>query len=279
MGSIEKENSGELNTVLTFNTDKVDSLNNSNKKEYEVGFVITGFGPFKNVPLNPSQMLIEMIEENKSQLQFELQQEFNSVLVQNIIFKTCAKSVESELFKIHSELDIKGSSNNDEYVCKNLIYIHIGVHNASNKFNLEKQAYNEADFGCADESGFQPRKCAIESTNEKCRKGSILRTDLDLVTLSKSLSSNGVQFPVQISSDPGRFVCNYTYYKSLSYSNQLRRQISVNSPQIHVLFLHIPPIHSIPITQQYHFLKTLLQHLILLVTPQTSSKLHTLSYA
>ena len=76
------------------------------------------------------------------------------------------------------------------------------------RFRLESSAYNLADFRVADEDGWQPHD---EPITARRPAGSRLRTALDLGALRHTLRRHGVE----VSCDPGRFVCNYTYYLSL----------------------------------------------------------------
>ena len=48
--------------------------------------------------------------------------------------------------------------------------------------------------------------------------------------------------PVIVSTDPGRFVCNYTYYYSLTKTQ--------HDEQVYSLFVHVPPFSVVPQEEQ-----------------------------
>jgi len=81
------------------------------------------------------------------------------------------------------------------------------------------------DFDVPDQRGDQPKNVSISSS-----KDSSLTTSLPLSAILAEQSPE----QVAISSNPGRFVCNYVYYKSLLH------QQSKGSP-LNSLFIHVPP--------------------------------------
>ena len=146
-----------------------------------------------------------------------------------------------------------------------------------------------ADFRCPDELGLNPvRKCI----NGKHALDWALRTDLDLEKVLASLQRGPPRFRVRLSSDPGRFLCNYIYYCTLSSCCALRHshtsesvtidsahgqvpckvqeldiaaknkadevQPSNTSVQCHSLFVHVPPFSAISHEEQLVFVKALL---------------------
>lgn len=74
---------------------------------------------------------------------------------------------------------------------------------------LENRAWNELDFTIPDVAGRQPRGEKIEQG-----AGAFLETSLDLAALRAALVAAGHE--VEISTDPGRYLCNRLYYAALS---------------------------------------------------------------
>ncbi len=74
-----------------------------------------------------------------------------------------------------------------------------------------------------------------------------LKSDLPIPTLCSKLRRLG--HSVSVSSDPGRFVCNFTYYHSLS---------SCVEEHERSIFVHCPPFESVPETRQLEFIRSLL---------------------
>ena len=83
-----------------------------------------------------------------------------------------------------------------------------------------------------------------------------LRTDIDLLTLLNEIPT---QFPVNISDDPGNYLCGYIYYKSLQRVHYLT---STGKKSGSVLFIHVPVIQSIPSDTVAQCLLHICNHLI-----------------
>jgi pyroglutamyl-peptidase len=128
----------------------------------------------------------------------------------------------------------------------NIILLHLGLRARASCVHIEQYAYNEATFGIPDEQGFQPLYECILSQPEY-RYGALLTTPFDAVACLQQLledylrSDNKINVAppsadtrmprhgddagpdddhyynqVQLSTDPGRFVCNYLYCYSLA---------------------------------------------------------------
>lgn len=76
------------------------------------------------------------------------------------------------------------------------------------RVRLESRAWNELDFAIPDVSGRQPRGERIEQD-----AGAFLETSLDLEALRSALVAAGHE--IEISTDPGRYLCNRLYYAGL----------------------------------------------------------------
>ena len=58
---------------------------------------------------------------------------------------------------------------------------------------------------------------------------------------------------VVVSTDPGRFVCNYTYCISLDKSATQNHVGDEEQTAYHSLFIHVPPFSVVPEDRQYDF--------------------------
>mmetsp|Transcript_15667 Transcript_15667/g.15795 ORF Transcript_15667/g.15795 Transcript_15667/m.15795 type:complete len:213 (-) Transcript_15667:282-920(-) len=183
--------------------------------------VLTGFGKFNGVEENPTSLIIKSLEEKKSLNQVDLT--IIDVSVEGVTrFHDCSVA-------------------NGE-----TITVHLGVNSHGKLFQLEQFAYNNMSFRVADESGFQPVDQAIDNNQPfDCR----IQTDFPLQTIVDSLTKEG--FPVEISLDPGRFVCNYVYYTSML--GKMSKSSSKN-----VVFVHVPPVDIIPLEDQIVFVEKLI---------------------
>lgn len=110
-----------------------------------------------------------------------------------------------------------------------ILNLHLGVSPGFN-YTLEKCGYNNKDFCIPDNLGYQPQNETICQTKELDEQ---IFTKLDLGDISFKLSQAG--HDVVISSDPGRYLCNYIFYCSL---DKLCSNENCTS-----LFIHFPPLY------------------------------------
>jgi pyroglutamyl-peptidase len=114
---------------------------------------------------------------------------------------------------------------------------------------------NEAHFACPDERGWMPNHQIIthnvKTSLSTTESASISR--LPLQEICKSLIDDSPAFAVVVSNDPGRFICNYMYYKSLEHTNDS------GCPRCHSLFVHVPMFSVCPKDVQLMLLTCLLQ--------------------
>ncbi len=102
-----------------------------------------------------------------------------------------------------------------------LAVVHVGVSGIASKLTLERQAHN-CSYRRNDVKGLCPSegKCVLESTED------VLKTAFDIDDLAKE-----VKIEVEVSDDPGRFLCDFVYYKSLW------------STRGKALFIHVPDLN------------------------------------
>ena len=101
------------------------------------------------------------------------------------------------------------------------------------------------DFRCADESGYTPQKTPIVTGEDL---DAPLKSTLPLIDIAKDLADEG--FNCTVSDDPGRFVCNYVYYRSL--------QKQKNS-----VFIHVPHLTVIDFDTQLECVKKAVKRIYL----------------
>jgi len=204
-----------------------------------VHFNLTGFGKFQNVPHNPTTALMTHLPDFMKQCQLS-----DEVCIDGYtILETSGVGALQHFHQLNHGCDIKDQS-------KHRVWLHFGVNARSTSFALESQAFNEASFGCPDERGWQPSKESIV-----CDAAEILQSTLNIDELVSAMKEQG--FNVIRSNDPGRFVCNWTYFNSLHRSCHERSTS---------LFVHVPPFSEISEEEQLkfilHLLPTLAKHII-----------------
>eukprot|EP00211_Chloroparvula_japonica_P015845 CAMPEP_0119135812 /NCGR_PEP_ID=MMETSP1310-20130426/20116_1 /TAXON_ID=464262 /ORGANISM="Genus nov. species nov., Strain RCC2339" /LENGTH=209 /DNA_ID=CAMNT_0007126749 /DNA_START=66 /DNA_END=692 /DNA_ORIENTATION=+ len=201
-------------------------------------FHITGFGKFCGVENNPSAELVSRLEKDRSSFEKTLGAHYDTNIipvstidVQNYMLEDCIRDAK-----------VQRSSSN----CTD-VWVHVGVHGSTDVFNLEEVGWNEADFRCPDERGFQPEKQPIWDGRD-CSHS--LRTSLPLGEILESLHDGEKETKViaKLSTDAGRFLCNFIYYLQLQRVSQLREELGRHA---HALFVHIPPAKAVPVDQQY----------------------------
>lgn len=106
---------------------------------------------------------------------------------------------------------------------KDYRYLLFGLAAKRNEISLERFAYNETRKELLDVDGKEP-----PSPNVMEIEPSVLSTTLDIEGLRSQLDALGL--PNHISLDPGRYLCNYSYFLALSESKG------------EALFVHLPPL-------------------------------------
>lgn len=135
------------------------------------------------------------------------------------------------------------------------LFVHFGVHSHAKTFLLEQQAWNEMDFRVPDQRGFQPQKQPIISADGSTAHSKACLLPLKDINekLCSAFSQSRASPIVALSTDPGRFLCNYLYYLSLTESAKYTG--------VYSLFVHVPPFEQIPKAEQLKFVHSLLLEL------------------
>lgn len=102
-------------------------------------------------------------------------------------------------------------------------YLLFGLAAKRKMVRLERFAYNETKDVLLDMEGKKPPHPFVLGNGEK-----ILETSLDIASLQQTLLGHGV--PCDLSEDPGRYLCNYAYYRALNLAGG------------EALFVHLPPL-------------------------------------
>ncbi len=166
--------------------------------------LLTGFGPFPGVSVNPSAWLAEALPERLSGFDAELHSH---------VLPTEWQAIASLAQTLHETLQPH-------------VAIHFGLSQSARGFRIEQSAYNRASPR-ADAAGALPRSRAILAQGH-----ARLDTLLPAVPLSAHLRERGI--PALPSRSAGRYLCNFLYYLSLDWAARQARTPTV-------LFVHIPP--------------------------------------
>jgi len=253
---------------------EASSTNRNIDTQHEISFFVTGFGPFGGNPENPTSTIIEALQQEQTAENPRL----GNVHLLNII-RVSASSAADEVNRIIDQVkshynnttntNNTNSSQQQESTgirCNNYkhaVIIHFGVNHMKGQkkvFQLEQNAFNEANFRIPDEDGFQPKNEQICDSRPLRHK---LSTDLSASRIKDHLTKKG--FDVGLSGDAGRFVCNYIYWSSLQ---KVQEEANDNSTRedgdgdgdvdIHVMFVHVPKFEDISKETQIEFSMELL---------------------
>lgn len=219
------------------------------QNQQSVKFVVTGFGPFHDSKQNPTtaiaQRLVSYLQEKGEN---DIANSTSSMVVE-----VSADAARQQVDAIFEEIWSTNSMGQAPFH-QTVVLLHLGVNYKGEKFQLESFAYNEADFRVPDERKKQHRH---EPIIKGVALGEPLRTHFDIPSLVTELyrlrcnDCNAAK--AMISTDPGRFVCNYIYYHSLNKCRSGPRFPSVRS-----MFLHVPPLAVVCETKQLNFVVDLM---------------------
>ena len=163
--------------------------------------LLTGFGPFPNMPINPCVEIVHWIQDWAESQSFEI-----CTAILDVTYQGAFDQVQRLVIEFGAQM-----------------IVHIGVSSRNDAIHLEHSAINCRNASIPDVQG---RRCINEAINIEYSLTTRIRTTLDILTLQRDLSQWG--HPVAVSHDAGQYVCNSLYWQSLHYFD------------IPVLFVHVP---------------------------------------
>ncbi|CAM9279098.1 unnamed protein product [Choristocarpus tenellus] len=228
-------------------------------------FHLTSFGKFNGVPDNPTTHLTKSFGDANVHKQEGLRKRYEVRSISEL--EVSAEVGGKQLLEIHARPCDGGEGSLADDTSVSEVFVHFGVCASSTKFKLERYAYNVAIFRVPDQQGYQP--CNIPVDPETPNMSHTLTTDLNVTDVLDSLRTLGWGDRVEDSDDPGRYVCNFLYYKSLllchKFESSKHKGVQEGDngqnqvgPKHHCLFVHIPPFTAISKEEQVRFVSDLL---------------------
>ena len=145
------------------------------------------------------------------------------------VVKVAIQDCDEALQDIYS-LIRKQRSENPNFARRHMC-LNLGVNAGASKIAMEIQGVNNASFRIPDMRGNTPNKQPICDRNDT---GHCLKTSLPLDTILCNLKAQGQR--VECSKDAGKYICNYTYYRSLMH----QEKAVCEGVECDALFVHVP---------------------------------------
>jgi 8-oxo-dGTP diphosphatase len=203
---------------------------------------LTGYEPFGEHQTNISQQIAEHLAD------------FNDVISIGPSLDPMAAEVREIAVEIKSQVltvDKSGSEEISSNIAESDVtmpqaIIHLGLAENRDVISLEATSFNELDFRIADNGGRQVSSDIITDSGHN-----LLHTTAPMNLLMAEFGDNEL---ICKSEDPGRFICNETYFKTLQAVEEadLRDRMNRVTP---VLFVHLPPADKIPLETQISLVK------------------------
>jgi pyroglutamyl-peptidase len=241
----------------------VDASEEESKDDDDFSILVTGFGPFQNIPVNPTTILVNelpdyLLTKNDSSSSSSWKQNLASLVKDWIVMDTSVQDVCKTLDALFTRTTTTTtttttspktiSSTKTKTKKPPSLILHLGVHYKAEGFHLEQCAYNDASFRIPDQCGYHPNEETIIKSEQL---GQALTTTLNVSELVDHQLGRFPTVQSKISTDPGRFVCNYTYCYSMHHD--VRRPC---------LFLHVPKFEVVSKEVQLEYVACLLQKMV-----------------
>jgi len=172
--------------------------------------LLIGFGPFPGAPFNPSAVLVKALARRRRPALAEIARSTH-------VLETTYAAVDRDLPKLFAE--------------KPDIVLMFGLAGRRRHLCIETRARNAVSVLFPDASGYRPPNGVIALHKPAARK-----VRAPFARLLSAVRAS--QFPARLSLDPGRYLCNYAYWRALQRAH--------NSYPL-VQFIHIPPIRFDPL--------------------------------
>jgi pyroglutamyl-peptidase len=169
--------------------------------------LVTGFDPFGEHPVNPSQELAKAVDGRR----------FGDAVVRSAILPVRHPDARAMIDRLLDESD-PGA------------VLHLGLAGRRTRIALERVAVNVRDYAIPDNAGYQAR-------DEACVAGGppAYFTTLPLQSILAALTADGI--PAYISYTAGTYLCNETLYSTLHTIRETRRATRAG-------FIHFPLLAS-----------------------------------
>jgi len=173
--------------------------------EHQLCLHLTGFGEFGGRKDNPTTDLVNSIEETLAAKPVA-----GLHLASKRVIYVAIEDCDAAIKDIY-ECIAKQREENPKFA-KRYMVLNLGVHGGAKQIALEIQGVNNKDFRIPDMRGNTP---VSEPINHGETVDHCLKTSLPLASICSNLIAKGAN--VACSTNAGKYICNYTYYRNLMH--------------------------------------------------------------
>jgi pyroglutamyl-peptidase len=170
--------------------------------------LVTGFGPFPNAPINPTEQIVRQLARTRK---------LHGYRIAAHVFTTSYDTVDRELPRLIARHRPR-------------VIVMFGLAASTPHLRVETTAHNEITRNFVDATGRMPAGSMIRPARAATRSGRAPFT-----RLVNAARAAGVK--ARPSQDPGRYLCNYVYWRAIEASRM------PGGPQ-RVVFVHVPELRS-----------------------------------
>jgi len=203
---------------------------------------LTGFEPFGEHSDNPSKTLVERIL-GTTQIRYPLEMP---------PYGLESESIELTYSGQILTVDEVGSRASTDHLSNVDAIIHVGLNEKAEKIRFEMCAINTLNFRIADNNGRQILDGFVDESGL-----ALLHTTAHRPSIVHAFSDNE---SVEISENCGQFICNETYYRTLSSIE--KTGVQSKGRALPAIFVHIPPFEFISEEDQLEILYELSSRIV-----------------
>jgi pyroglutamyl-peptidase len=176
--------------------------------------LVTGFGPFPGAPSNPSALLVKALARKRRPA-------LSGIELTTHVFATSYAAVDRDLPKLLAE--------------KPDVVLLFGFAGRRRHLCIETRARNALTLLFPDADRRKPQQNVIAPGAPSSLRGN--------APVMRLIDAARGRFPVRLSRDAGRYLCNYVYWQTLQHAHRGRPLVQ---------FVHIPPVRIRPRRQRKH---------------------------
>jgi len=168
--------------------------------------VVTGFGPFEGHQVNASWECVKELEK------IGLGGKINIIICEIPVAYKKAKSIIPALWEKHNPL----------------LMVHVGVSGQASEITLETLAHNDG-YLRPDVESSMPEDCMCIS--DSCHE--VIQSEIDMNQVCQKVNqTRDLKVKSVVSDDPGRYLCDFTYF------------LSLHQDKSRSAFIHVPPLQK-----------------------------------